>query len=165
MMARLLIASGCYGDGGHVQRLDNLQAVIPSQNLVWRRSFPHFAGQERTWPDPQGMAARFSSAGFLVHTLVTTRDWTATAPSQVAAEHVSDLATAQANLQEAYRRIFAGLGNTPFTMVSYESLTTNPQASQRLIQSLGLPFAEHEVLTDENRKWFSESSLARNLGG
>jgi hypothetical protein len=101
------------------------------------------------------MVQRIVNAGFAVHALVTTRDWTAAAPSQVAAGHVPDLTTAKANLQEAYRKIFTGLGDLPVTLVSYESLTTNPQASRHLVRSLGLtPVSELEALTDENLKWF-----------
>jgi LPS sulfotransferase NodH len=150
-VTRLLIAAGCEGDGSHFQPFDT---AIPRDHnrIVWRRSIPHAL----QWPEIPYLASVLAHRGYSTHVVVTTRDWAATAQSQVAATHVKTIAEAQANLRRAYQHIFSGIDKVPlpYTMVSYESFATQPKAIAAFLESLGLSAPEHEPFYDGNTKWF-----------
>lgn len=151
LVTRLLLASGCVGDGDHVQRWDSETPTDPL--VVWRRSIPH----NKVWPDIGGMADSLRALGYDVSAIVTSRDWSAAVPSQVAIGHVPDAETALRQTRAAYPYIFAALlrHGIPYVLASYESLVTRPEAIGRLCDLLGLPRAEHEDVVDGNEKWFS----------
>ena len=135
MMTRLLLASGCIGDGDHAQRWDE-QLPDGETPIVWRRSLPH--GGE--WPSLDLMTHKLRKHGYAVFAVVMTRDWTAVARSQM--EHWNhSWESALDNLRTAYPYIFASLlkFQVPYVMVSYESLVQyGPQSLEDLLASIGL---------------------------
>lgn len=133
LLTSILMLAGCSGDDGHEQRWDTL---APSGELVvWRRSFPH----AREMPDIVAMADRLRLLGYSVLALVISRDWYATARSQVKAGHVPDVQMAEKNLSNAYPYIFRGLtaADCPWRGVSYESLASK-STRRMLLVSLSL---------------------------
>jgi hypothetical protein len=87
--------------------------------------------------------------------VVTTRDSFATAESQVAHGHVTDLDLAFRNIRRAYLYAFQALATLqlPFVVSSYESLTTEEGYRDRLLAILGLQPAKVATY-DGNRKWY-----------
>jgi len=152
LVTRLLISSGCAGDGDHVQRWDSETPVGPL--VVWRRSIPH----DKVWPDIGAMIDFLRAQSYDVGAVVTVRDWTAAVPSQVAIGHVSDEATALRQTRAAYPFIFAALlrHGIPYVIAIYESMVRRPEAVGRLLDMLGLPRVQHEEILDGNEKWFKE---------
>jgi len=155
LWTRVLIGCGCYGDGGHSQRLD---AMIPKGEplIVWRRSAPH----AHKWPDLAAMAQRLRGAGYpSVQVLVTTRDWWATTRAQVRDGHVRSEDEAASHLRIAYAKIFDALYKTglPFTVLSYEGLAQRgPAMIARLAEGWGLeaPAGWRETFFDGNAKYY-----------
>lgn len=135
MMTRLLMESGCVGDGDHEQRWDT---GLPTGQtpIVWRRSLPH--GGE--WPSIDLMTHRLREQGYTVYAIVMMRDWTAVAHSQI--EHWGHTwETALDNIRTAYPYIFSSLlkFQVPYVMVSYESLVQHgSQSLNELFGSIGL---------------------------
>lgn len=146
MMTEILIAAGCIGDAGHEQRFDEKQPAGESP-IVWRRSVPH-AGE---WPSIDLMIHRLQQSGYEVFAVVTMRDWTAMARSQV--EHWNHtFESAIENIRGAYPYIFASLlkFRVPYIMTSYEGLVEyGPQ--QDLFSTIGLEAPDFQV-RDENQK-------------
>jgi hypothetical protein len=152
----ILIAGGCYGSAEHQQDFDtkefgNLDPV------VWRRSVPH--GGESLRIDT--LLARCGDRK--VFAVVTTRDWTCTIRSKVAAYKKVGVAVASkaANkeLKEAYMSIFTDLDkfDIPFVVLSYESLVMHTNKVQHsLLTSIGLDIPVNYVaVTDQNKKhWY-----------
>jgi hypothetical protein len=141
-MTRLLIAAGCHGDDGHVQRLDTeiprMRDIGDAPGIAWRRSLPH----DKRWPDIGQMLLRLDVAGYTPMVLVMSRDWHAMIASQLAAPHAPDGMTATANIRHAYHQIFRDLAelDLPYEVVNYESLVMRPHATVRaLLARLGLP--------------------------
>jgi len=155
LMTAALIAAGCTGDATHQQRFDKR---LPDQPLiVWRRSYPHF----HSWPNSKARINRLKDAGYDVSLAVMTRDWHCMSSSQVRSGHVSDRATAMANIRRAYVEIFEALRSTtaPFVVVSYESLVRYREAAlKRVLAEFGLKPAAIEI-RDANRKYFQSFSL------
>lgn len=122
--------------------------------VVWRRSLPHGAA----WVDIAGMAGLLRARGYAVTALIVTRDRHCALQSQLKWRHVADLATGIANIERAWRHIFAHLEQAavPFVVASYEALVSYPQAQDRLLESLGLtPPAARLAVWDGNRKWYA----------
>ena len=146
MMTEVLLAAGCTGDAGHEQRFDNTWPDGESP-IVWRRSIPH-AGE---WPSIDRMIHHLRQSDYEVYAVVTMRDWSAMARSQV--EHWNHtFESAIENIRTAYPYIFSALlkFRVPYIMTSYESLKEwGPQAD--LFLSIGLEAPDFEV-RDENRK-------------
>jgi len=154
LWTRILMMCGCYGDGGHSQRLDSL-ALPDEPLLVWRRSLPH----AKQWPNVQAMARKLREGRYTVHALVCMRDWWALLRSQVRNGHVESVEDAATNAQEAYRRIFAGLGkaSTSYTVCSYESLAQRGAVMiGKLLPSWELTPPDHwaEEFFDGNEKHY-----------
>ncbi len=146
MMTELLLAAGCIGDAGHTQRFDRAWPTEESP-IVWRRSVPH-AGE---WPPIELLIHHLRSAGYEVYAVVTMRDWTAMARSQV--EHWGhSFESAISNIRMAYPYIFSALlkFQVSYIMTSYESLKEyGPQ--QALFSLIDLTAPVFNV-RDENRK-------------
>ena len=155
LIARILVAAGCYGDDGHDQRADH---AIPAgvSPIVWRRSVPH----NRDWPDVPGMAQLLREKGYQVQAVVMSRDWFAMAQSQQAEGLAPDLGTAYCHLQRAYPFIFYGLevAGVPFLVITYEHLVQRSgPVIGRLVEYLGLPAlnAASVEVYDANVKWYA----------
>lgn len=159
LMTKLLISAGCWGDDGHEQRLDgmNREALVRlgPPLIVWRRSVPH-AGE---WPNVAGLVSGLRDCGYSVTALVMSRDWHATACSQLAAPHAETVAEALANIQRAYRDIFAGLDGVPYEVVNYEALVLHGRPVLRyLMRRLGLDEPCGVTVYDGNAKWYPEEA-------
>lgn len=151
LMTRLLVAAGCFGDGGHEQRLD--KAILDHPLIAWRRSVPH----RKQWPDVGGMIQQLQTHDYDVTVLVMSRDWHAMSLSQVAAPHVADVAAAHEHIQRAYCAIFDALctTQTPFEVVNYEALTQRPQETvATLMQRLGLSVQQEVRVYDGNARYY-----------
>lgn len=152
VVTRLLLAAGYAGDDGHVQRWD-AEPPTTEPLVVWRRSCPH--GGE--WPDVGQLVTMLAERGYSVTACVTTRDWTATARSQVAAGHVGTPGAALEHLRHAYAALPVALyaAQVPYVLASYESLAQRPQAATELLLQLGAtPPATMPTIWDGNAKHF-----------
>lgn len=167
LVTQCLINSGCRGDYGHEQRMDSTKdrgrlfhdCVSP---LVLRRSVPH----NHDWlTDFTRCVAESEEYGYNVRILVTHRDLTCTARSQVRVGHVDSVEDAERNIRKAYCRIWLELGlyDFPVYIVTYESLVTWPRTTQiELRRWCGLELdGEFVEVRDENSKHFMERARER----
>ena len=128
LVTSILIAGGCEGDSGHEQEFDKkLPKAGTSGDIVWRRSIPHYF----QWPSIPVLLDQLYKAGYGVQVVVTMREMSVTARSQVAAGHVANLRQAETNYIKALKHIFGGLSivvaDPQITVVSYDMLTTYPE--------------------------------------
>lgn len=154
LWTRILTLNGVVGSDAHEQPFDTAlpEPVAP---IVWRRSFPH--GGE--WPNIIYMDRALLSRGYSTQAIVTTRDWTAMAKSQVAAGHVPNEVVAMSMIRQAYKVILAGLTlmDMPYVMVSYEALVQRPETTiANTLALLGLEVVFNaQIIRDENAKWLT----------
>ena len=156
LMTRILVGCGCFGDGDHRQRL-NTAPPPPGVHIAWHRSVPYAKG----WPDLCHLIDIVRAAGYMPMGLVMTRDINAVAHSQVNAPHVPDLEIAHKHITRAYRLIFDSLNkrDTPFCMVSYESLS-NPGYLAWLLEHLGLELKDElEPIENRNLKYYDQQNV------
>jgi hypothetical protein len=142
LLTRVLMAGGCAGDDGMVQRFDSWQ-FGKQDPIVWRRSVPYTASH--LWPNIElDLLKPLRRHGYDdIMALVTTRDWFSLWRSQVDPKngHAPNEAAALENIQLAYLEIFKQLGNLklPFLVVAYEALVFfKKQAVLPLLKKLGL---------------------------
>jgi len=140
LWTRLLVEAGCIGDYTHEQRWD---AAWPTEEspIVWRRSVPH----DRRWPDITAKVRHLRARDYRVRAVVTHRDWSATAASQIRHGYAADEGQAMRHIQRAMAQILNELWNsvTPYEIVSYESLVRRPTNVVRAVfNRLGIPEAE-----------------------
>lgn len=167
LVTKLLIDAGCFGDGGHEQRLDKEgdatkslieEARLPQDGpVVWRRSYPHGG----SWVDISKAVVQLRRHGYKVTAVITTRDWFPMIRSQIKEHsgHVNRYDTGEQNAQKAYRKIFADLpADVPFVMASYDSIGRfGRRAVRRLLERLGLRKPRLvSVIKDGNCKWYRE---------
>lgn len=139
MVTELMIRAGCFGDSGHVQRVDGmikegrwdeLNNIMVRQPIVLRRSVPHDAkwfNIRREMVDPFTEKLSFNERN--LYFLVTTRDWFCASRSAAIAGHSSTPYTAIEKLREAYGRIgqfFLTFNGCEYYMVSYEGIIHYP---------------------------------------
>lgn len=152
LMTRILVACGCYGDGAHRQRLNDWPPPPDIEQIAWHRSVPYGGA----WPNLQKQTDMVRQAGFYPTVLIMTRDWCATAMSQLHAPHVPDIDTGYEHIELAYLHIFGAVigRGLPYVMVSYEALQRREYLDW-LLSHLGLePQQEIEAIRDENEKWY-----------
>jgi hypothetical protein len=158
LMARILMAAGCYGDGDVIQRLDKEDPPPDANRVVLHRSFPYGAqGGGRHWPNINKLNDRFSALGYGMFVVVMARDHHCMARSQVEkGKHVKTLAEAQANIISAYGLILSYVMNFHYVVVPYESIVLHPRETiSWLLEYLALPPGEfQEEIRDENIKWY-----------
>lgn len=155
LATEILLANGCVGDAGHFQPFD--RGPIVGDPVAWRRSVPH-SGQPL---DLSRLLARLE--GYDVTAVVTVRDWTAAARSQVACRLAESPGAAYGKLADAYCAILGQVAAAPlpYTMVSYESLVLHPAAAQAaLLSRLGLGLAEVHPVYDGNAARLNEEAAA-----
>lgn len=153
LLTRALIGSGCFGDYGHHQRMDDLNFQRQATCIAFRRSVPHSS----RWPDVEHVIQRMKRAGYEVVVLVTTREVQAMARSQVVAQHAHSLLNAYEHIERAYYHIFAALGDlhgTGLFVVPYEATVLHPQSLADLLSSLGLTPSIPEIYNG-NEKHYS----------
>jgi hypothetical protein len=153
----LLLAGGCAGDATHFQPFDSWQ-FGDAEKIVWRRSFPWTI--HRLWPEIGADLLRpLHACGYEVRkAVVTTRDWYATAQSQVRQKHVSSEAAALENMAIAYREIFRQLELYRIAprVLAYDALIAHKdRAARPLLRDLGLD-AEGPLppVRDESTKYY-----------
>lgn len=159
LMARLLIAAGCYGDGDVIQRLDKR---IPrnKDKIVLIRSFPHGSRNgNRHWPSIPALSDDMKRHGYNPIAIVMLRDLKAMVRSQVRANHVLDTNEAMLNCIRALQTIFCGLEEARiyYIPVNYESLVQQKMGLiEWLFPLIGLPVLKElpEELYDGNEKWY-----------
>lgn len=160
LLTRILVEAGCSGSNDHYQWWDD-HSFGDEELVVWRRSFPHAA----TWPDLSDLLNQLVAAGFeRVVGLVTVRDHWAMACSQVLNRPVMNVKAAEAHIEEAYTRIFAGLLKTgiPYRVLTYENLVARPVQIQRwLYQELDLPRIPDVEVFDGNDKHYLGAAWLR----
>lgn len=145
----MFINAGCYGDSGHNQRLDN---KIEGENIVWRRSFPHFIQKE--YVDIEDMLEQLDD--YDVTVIVTMRDWHAMAGSQVRNRHGVDSGEkAIKNIKRAYKHIFKSIidNDLDFVTVNYEQITQRGQEGiNKFLNMFGL--VGSIKVKDGNKKYY-----------
>ena len=129
LATRILIANGCIGDDGHVQRYDpwHLPGRWP---VVIRRSLPH-GGQ---WPDVVRMIRALTEHGE-VGIVITVRERTATIASQLANGHVRTVADAVRHYKRAMAMMGEVMQQFPASVyiLPYEALVLHPQETERAL--------------------------------
>jgi len=90
-----------------------------------------------TWLNLWEVSKRLRHEGYTVHPLVMTRDWLATARSQVLRGFVNSKSVAFENLRAAYRQIAQQAHG--YMMVSYEQFCLEPEYRKRLFAMYQLP--------------------------
>ena len=123
LLARLLVAAGCIGDGGHFQRWET-QPPTGESPIVWLRSLP--LGTAHDWPDIAPQIALLRQLGYAVRLLSMRRDWHFTALSQVHNGHVVDYQAGLRNIRRAERLITRASQDVPWWSISYEALVAHP---------------------------------------
>ena len=154
LATRILIDAGCIGDPDHPQRWDAEQFAEQTP-IVWRRSFPHAA----QWPDIGRWVGLLREHDYSVRAIVTTRDPYAMAQSQVTVGHTGHAEASRRHIQEAYTRIFEGLGRNrvEFVVLSYEALVQRPgKVAGWLLRAMGLPDQLNIKIYDGNAKHYGE---------
>lgn len=153
LMARLLIAAGCYGDGHISQRLDDGIPAAVNQPVVWIRSIPH--GDQV--PDLSDCFHQLRQQGYEVRAIVMLRCWYPMICSQ-AKRITGDKALAEQRTRQAYAYLFPALFHEQidYVTVTLSELITRPDAVIRwLCEWLGLAFpVTFEPVMDVNeRHW------------
>lgn len=96
----LFISAGCYGDAGHEQRMD-IEIPAPTQNVVFRRSFPH--GED--YPNMFLLLNKFRDYDSR-HLIICMRDIYSVVMSQIDNRFASSVGRAYRRIGEAYGHIF-----------------------------------------------------------
>ncbi|MFB6076331.1 MAG: hypothetical protein ABEK17_04270 [Candidatus Aenigmatarchaeota archaeon] len=146
---KMLINAGCEGSGDHQQAFDQR---IEGENIVWRRSFPHYVHKE--FVDIEAMLKRLK--GYEITVIVPMRDWHSMILSQVANRHAIDTPEkARENIQKAYKHIFKAIidNNLNYITVNYEQITQRGQkAIDTFLAMLGM---QGKIkVTDGNSKYY-----------
>lgn len=136
MLTQAFIRVGCYGDGGHNQKLDH--SIPIKDKIVWRRSVPH--GQE--WINFEFHYNKLIKH-YTVYPILIFRDKDYTVFSQLKGR-VDSGATARANILKAITHIYtevARVGLLPY-VISYEAFTTSQLIRALFFKQFGLPEPE-----------------------
>lgn len=155
LMARILIAAGCVGDGDHAQRWD---AKPPNAEplIVIRRHQP--TGRPPAWASQPNIMLELSARGYAVTGIIIARDWHSTIQSMIAAPHVRSQEAGLKLAQSAWRAIFRNLpDDCPFEVVPYEAIVARPD------QWLPAFYARHgleaamslERIKDRNARYYA----------
>lgn len=167
VLTRLLIALGCWGDGGHYQPLDRQirerkVSLVKSgdKDIVFRRSIPH-SGK---YPDIVDIANVFLRAGALPILIVTTRNWPCMALSQVKNRHARSVEEAYGKIRKAEKIIAEDIerGGLSYLKVHYDFLVMHPRAAiKALTHFLGVesPAKTEQIISANNKH------IAPILGG
>lgn len=149
-LTEILIAGGCHGDPGHIQRFDTRE-FNNLDPVVWRRSVPH--NSQRL--DLRGMLEKLKD--YRVTVVVITRDWYPTERSQVSRNHSKSIAEATIKIKKALKSIFVQIvtAEIDYVLISYEALSFNPVETQKsLLRRLGLKDDVILTVHDGNKKWW-----------
>jgi len=134
MLTEAFIKSGCYGDCGIDQKMDDMN--FSESLIVFRRSLPHGG----IWPNLRYIIEKMKNAGYRIHPIMILRDKFYTVKSQVKNQHVANEIEAKDNIrfaiEYAYRNL-AAVGLTP-TVVLYEIFVKYPEVRELIFKSFGL---------------------------
>lgn len=151
-LTSLFIGAGCAGTAQHVQPYDD-RLPDNAPLIVLRRSVPYWG----RYPHLPADIKRLRRAGYDVRAVVIVRDWQIVRRAQARAGHVVSEHEAQRRMVQAAGQIHAALlqTNTPYTVVTYESLLLHPQeAIADLFDYLELPTPPVEAI-DGNAKYYA----------
>lgn len=162
---RILIECGCYGDGGHDQRLDRIIPEVHEveemgfSHIVWGSSMPRASEWYRIYDK---YIFPIEQRGYAPHVIVLQRDIHAIAHSQVKWGHVKDLQKAYNQITAAYCYIWDQLDDIdiPITIASYDSITRFPHKGLKMfVEQLGFVFKPlTEKLKDRNYDFYKEAN-------
>jgi len=174
MVTRLMLRGGCFGDAGHIQRIDGmikeerwdeLREIMDKQPVVFRRSMPHDSNWfniRREMVDP--FTEKLGLTERDLYFLVTTRDWFCASRSAAIAGHSSTPYTAIEKLREAYGRIgqfFLTFNACEYYTVAYEGIIHYPHYAVPILYrqaELYVPITDMPLIirdiVDNNRKHF-----------
>jgi len=168
LWAEVLIRSGCKGSSEHIQPFDD--ELPPAKgNIVWRRSIPH-GGKEgdahgitRHWPNITYLCEQAMQAGYSPMLMITHREFSWIARSQVRTGVAKDEKEAMQNIYLAYLRTSTLLGLFPWQNLYYESLINYPEAVMGLLAGMHhLTPATGIRIYDGNKKYIEEDIDGRS---
>jgi len=156
LMARIMTAAGCVGDGNHdhTQRWDTQQ---PEADLIVIRKHRPVPPIRPSWTKYPNVVQSLRHIGYEVHAIIITRDWYCSVESALAAPHVETKEEGYGMAMMLWREMIIDMPrDTPFTIVSYESLVQRPrQVVTQLFKHLGLTqIHDIEAITDGNEKYY-----------
>jgi len=142
MLAQAFVGAGCFGDGGHQQRMDDLDFPGRPDTIVFRQSLPHGDG----WPDCTRIIGSMASAGYAVQPVLIVRDKDHTVRSQRARGHAFFSRRARRRIADAldfaYRQL-ARVGQTPL-VVLYEPFVRHEAVRRAFFEQLCLEYPTME---------------------
>lgn len=156
LITNLLISWGAFGETTNI-RLDqpDWNMVLPppnerTQHLVWLRSLPHGS----VWPDFDAMSYQIRRHGYRPHMVIVVRSKYPAILSQINYGRVIEE-------EEGSYKIAFGLvlalrwaieHYVPYSLVTYEGLTTSPELRYALCQELELEWSDRLAVRNENPK-------------
>lgn len=135
MLTRWMISLGCFGDGDHSQRLDNLQFEDKPEKIVFRRSVPHGG---RWTQDFTKIRDKIEQAGYRIVFLFITRDTHFNALSQVRRSHAPYYDKAREKIKRAEREIPTFIEEYEHIKIQYEFFVTSGEVRDSTRKALGL---------------------------
>ena len=165
LMTKLLVLSGCDGDGEQEQRFDEYVPEAADRNIVWLMSVPLGSIQR---PDLNYRAKSLQDKGYEVSAIVMARDWFPTHRSQMFFMKIEHFEAVE-RIRRAYLHIFRQLDIccVPFVMATYESLLMNKEKTMKMIlDMLELPHGDidkaGEIIFDANEKYYDWKEEGEN---
>jgi len=131
MLTKAFISIGCYGDGGHYQKLDMQNFEDTPDLIVFRRSLPH----AHKWPAVKQIAKKMKRAGYEVKIIGVMRDARIVVASQLRnQQHARTEQEALQNIGRANKIITA----SAHMVVEYENFVTDKLYREVVFADLGL---------------------------
>lgn len=154
LVTKIFIESGCFGDDGHNQKLDQNTELNDIDTLVFRRSVPH----SRVFPDIKGIQDRFEKQGFEVFWVIVVRDWTCTAESAPKYGHKGCVQSARKCLPGEWRYIGDNLKHMKkFYFILTSALFLEPLRSLKSLENwigMSINYGIVKEIFDADEKYF-----------
>ena len=152
MLAQVLIAAGCAGDGSHKQAMDDWDfAQYQRDIIVYRQSIPHAGNM----PEIALIIASMQAQGFEVTPIVILRDHDFNCQSQVRRGHTATIELADERINEAHTHIFKELTKMVklYVTVIYGDFVTVEAVRRSFFEYVNLPYPEEFEFYDGNAKY------------
>lgn len=143
MMAQAFISVGCYGDGGHAQRLDKEGFDGGRETIVIRRSVPH----GKVMPKAAKLVWEMKQNSYKVFPVVILRDKDKCAASQVKHGHADTIQEAKDSIKDAIAHIwwqFAHINNTHVYVMHYEPFVKWHKVRENFFKQFAFPHPDME---------------------
>ena len=167
MLTQAFISAGCYGDGEHQQRMDDLDFHRLPKRIVLRRSVPH----DGVWGGADKIITLMQAAEYPVDVFIIARDKGCTARSQVRVGLASDGDDALQRIVKAWKYIEAEVGDMGPSLhyVCYEAFVADAEHRRDIFAAVGLPEPRMEFY-NANAKYFEQPAQSTatesvHLGG